>query len=84
METKTILRQHKELSLVLPLGMNLLTVAYTSTTTYVAEREVHISALIFIDFAIKANAWSNFLYLYWWISKTSKNLEFSSSQKSLN
>lgn len=56
--------------------MNLLSVAYISTTAYVAER-----AIIFIDFAVKANAWSNFLSLYWWISKTSKNLEFSSNQK---
>lgn len=61
--------------------MNLLSVAYISTTAYVAERAVHIWAIIFIDFAVKANAWSNFLSLYWWISKTSKNLEFSSNQK---
>lgn len=81
METKTILCQHKKVTLVLPLGMNLLSVAYISTTAYVAERAVHIWAIIFIDFAVKANAWSNFLSLYWWISKTSKNLEFSSNQK---
>lgn len=56
MEARTVLCQHKKVSLVLPLGVSLLSVAYVSTITYVVERVVHIWALIFIDFFVEASA----------------------------
>lgn len=86
MEARTVLCQNRKESLGLPLGMNLLSVAYISTIIYVAWKDLsYLGFFIFlIDFAVKASVWSNFLYLYWWISKTSKNLEFSSIQKGLN
>lgn len=56
MEAKRVLYQHKKVSLVLPLGTDLLSVAYISTITYAAERMVHMWGLIFIDFAVKASA----------------------------
>lgn len=61
--------------------MILLSVAYISTITYVAWKDLSYLGFVFIDFAVKDSVWSHLLYLYWWISKTRKNLEFSSIQK---